>query len=189
MTKTTRQMTFCVLLILGAGNVETIHAGDWSEPAEVRHELKRCVAYRARLNGRFLVVEAALEPGWHTFAMDNQQRAQEKLAGRKPLGMDRPTEIQLAEGLELAGPWYQTPPVDFSKPELRWFSWGFEGQARFVAKVRRLGEEPARIAIRGQACAESTCKEIDVTLSLSLAGAQSKTARADIDLKPLVQVR
>ena len=83
------------------------------------------------------MVRAAIEPGWHTFAMDNKQRAEEKLAGRKSLGIDHPTEITLTGGLEMAGPWYQTPPKDFSKPELRWFSWGFERQALFAAKIRR----------------------------------------------------
>ena len=67
--------------------------------------------------------------------MDNKLRAQEKLAGKRSLGIDSPTEIVFAEGLELNGPWYQSVPRDFSKPELRWYSWGFEGQALFVAKV------------------------------------------------------
>ena len=58
-----------------------VHAGDWSEAVEVRHDTERCVSYRARLNGEFLVVQATHEAGWHTNAMDNQKRAEEKLAG------------------------------------------------------------------------------------------------------------
>jgi hypothetical protein len=121
--------------------------------------------------------------------MDNKQRALEKLADRKSLGIDRPTEIVLTEGLELAGPWHQSPPKDFSKPELRWFSWGFEGQALFVAKVRRSGAGPAGIAVRGQACTETTCKNIETEISMPLADLHADTVPSDIDPKTLVQVR
>ena len=48
-------------------------------------------------------------------------------------------------GLETAGPWYQSPPKDFSKPELRWFSWGFERQALFAATVHRSASGTVRI--------------------------------------------
>ena len=58
--------------------------------------------------------------------MDNRIRAEEKLAGKKSLGIDHPTEIKVSGGLEVEGPWHQTNPKDFSRPELRWFSWGFE---------------------------------------------------------------
>ena len=102
--------------------------------------------------------------------MDNKLRAQEKLAGKRSLGIDSPTEIVFAEGLELDGPWYQSVPKDLSKPELRWYSWGFEGQALFVAKVRRVGAGLASIAVRGQACSDTTCKNIDLTISVPLGG-------------------
>ena len=177
MTKLT--FLFCV--------VTSALAGDWSGAVEVQHDARRCVAYRARLSGQFLVVEATLEPGWHTFAMDNKQRAEEKLAGRKSLSSDQPTAIRLSDGLELASPWYQTPPADFSKPELRIFTWGFERQAVFVAKVRRTGTGAARLAIRGQACTDVTCKNIDVTVLVPLA--RKGSDRTEIDLKKLAPVR
>jgi hypothetical protein len=177
------------LIGLGLARAVTTRAGEWTEPVEVRQELKRCVAYRARLGGEFLVIEATHEAGWHTYAMDNKQRAQEKLAGRRSLGIDRPTEIGLIEGLETSGPWYQTPPKDFSKPELRWFSWGFEGQALFVTKVRRSGAGPARISVRGQACTEAACKDIDLTILVPLTGPNPEATPRGIDLKSLVQVR
>ncbi len=164
-------------------------AGGWTDAVEVRHDLERCVSYRARLSGEYLVVEATHEAGWHTNAMDNQRRAKEKLAGREPLGIDSPTEIRVSEGLEVTGPWYQTPPKDASKPELQWFTWVFEQRAIFVAKVRRSGSGPARIAVRGQACTETTCKKIDVTISLALAASRSGAGRSDIDFKTLVPVR
>ena len=163
-----------------------IRGGDWTSPVEVRHDVQKCVSYRARLTGDFLVVQATHEAGWHTYAMDNKLRAQEKLAGKRSLGIDSPTEIVFAEGLELDGPRYQSVPKDLSKPELRWYSWGFEGQALFVAKVRRVGSGPASLAVRGQACSDAICKNIDLTISIPLGGTAGKS---DIDFKSLVQVR
>src|SRR5262245_44498125 len=83
-------------------------AGDWSAPVDVLHELKPCITYRAKIDGDILVIEAALQSGWHTFAIDNEQRAAEKRAGKPSLGIDQPTQIKLANGLELAGSWYQS---------------------------------------------------------------------------------
>jgi hypothetical protein len=118
--------------------------------------------------------------------MDNKLRAQEKLAGKRSLGIDGPTEIAIGQGLDLAGPWYQSVPKDFSKPELRWYSWGFDGQALFVAKVRRAGTGQASVTIRGQACSDAVCKNIDLTISIPHSG---HTDKLDIDLKTLIQVR
>jgi hypothetical protein len=186
MTRFINQTALLATFFLSSASFEVIRAGDWTSPVEVRHDVKKCVSYRARLSGDFLVVQATHEPGWHTFAMDNKLRAQEKLAGKRSLGIDTPTEIVFAEGLELHGPWYQSVPKDFSKPELRWYSWGFEGQALLVAKVRGVGEGPASLAIRGQACSDALCKNIDVTISIPLEGSAAKPA---IDFKSLVQVR
>ena len=58
-------------------------AADWTEPLDIRYDTKKCVSYRARLNGDFLVIQATHEPGWHTIAMDNTRRAAEKLAGNR----------------------------------------------------------------------------------------------------------
>jgi len=137
-------------------------------PVEVRHDGTLCLSYRAELDGQYLVIRANVEPGWHTFAMDNKLRADEKLAGKRALSNDLPTSFTLSGGLEAIAPWYQSPPKDFSKPELRWFSWGFDQPATFVTKVRKSGAGPAQIAVRGQACTDAICKNIDVTLSLQL---------------------
>lgn len=162
-------------------------AAEWTAPVHVLHEFKPCVTYRAKLDGEYLVVQATIQPGWHSFAIDNERRAAEKLAGKPSLGIDQPTILKVHNGLEVAGPWYQTPPRDFSKPELRWYSWGFEQQATFAAKIRRTGAGPAQIDIRGQACTDKTCKNIDVSLSMPLsAPAEAATA---VDLKTLVQTR
>jgi hypothetical protein len=176
-----------VMLVLGIAHAHAARPGDWSNAVEVRHEENLCVSYQARLDGPYLVVRATVEPGWHTFAMDNKQRAEEKLAGKRSLGIDHPTEILLSGGLEAVGAWYQSPPKDFSRPELRWFSWGFEGQAVFLTRIRRSGGGPARISIRGQACTETTCKNIDVAMSFPVAN--SETNQSEVNLKNLVQVR
>jgi hypothetical protein len=156
-----------------------------SEPVAVLHEFKPCVTYRASLSGEYLVIRATLEPGWHTFAMDNVRRAEEKLAGKQSLGIDQPTEIAVSGALEIARPWYQSPPKDFSKPELRWYSWGFENQAVFAAKFRRKAPGPAQIALHGQACTDTTCKNVEVTIALPSA----VKPLAPLDVKTLVPVR
>ncbi|MEO8128750.1 MAG: hypothetical protein ABI822_16730 [Bryobacteraceae bacterium] len=162
-------------------------AAEWTAPVHVLHEFKPCVTYRAKLDGEYLVIQATIQPGWHSFAMDNERRADEKRAGKPSLGIDQPTVFKVQNGLELAGPWYQTPPRDFSKPEIRWYSWGFEQEATFVAKVRRAGAGPATIGIRGQACTDKTCKNIDVSLPVPLTGPVEATTT--VDLKALVQTR
>ena len=121
--------------------------------------------YRARAAGGYLTVEAVHDEGWHTYALDNRVRALDKLAGRQSTGIDRPTELKIT-GLELDGGWRQTAPKDASKPELLWFTWVFSGRAAFVAKVKGPASGPVRLAIRGQACTESTCKEINVSLDV-----------------------
>jgi hypothetical protein len=160
-------------------------ASDGSVAVEVRQDETLSLTYRARLEGEYLVVRAAVEPTWHTFAMDNQKRADEKLAGKPSLGIDRPTSIAVTGGLAVAGPWLQSEPKDFSKPELRWFSWGFEKQAVFAAKVKRGAGAAGKIAIKGQACTETVCKNIDVSMSLPA----GKPAATSFSTAGLVQVR
>ena len=164
----------------------SLFAGDWSAPVEVRHDETLCLTYRARLDGPYLVVEAKIESPWHTFSMDNTKRAEEKLAGKKAISMDRPTEIVLSGGLAADGGWLQTPPKDFSKPQLRWFSWGFEDHATFAVKVKRLGAGPAKLAIKGQACTDSICRNIDTSLTVT---ASKPGASAELDLGGLTPVR
>src|SRR5581483_1548588 len=163
-------------------------AGEWTQPVAVTHDMRPCISYRAKLDGDFLVIQATPEAGWHTFAMDNKQRAEEKLAGKPALAVDAPTQIKLTQGLEAVGPWYQSSPKDFSKPELQFFSWGFTGPALFAAKVRRSGAGPAQISIDGQACTETICKKVDVVISLPLTETKAGSP-AGVDLKNLVRVR
>ena len=163
-------------------------AGAWTNPVQLTYDDKPCISYRARLNGDYLEVQAAVEPGWHTFVMDNKRRQQEKLAGKPSLGIERQTEIVVAKGLALSGPWFQSQPKDFSKPEIRWFTWGFEQQALFVANAKRAGAGPAQVTVRGQACSADICKNIDIALTIPL-NTKKPADSAPVDLKAMVQVR
>ena len=167
----------------------TAQGAEWTAPVEVQHEYKTCISYRAKYTGGVLVVEAAIAPGWHTFAMDNQQRQQEALAGKPSLGIELPTQVTLASGLTAQGPWFQTGPKDFSKPEIRWYSWGFERQAVFAVKARPAASGPARVGIRAQACTESVCKNVDVSLEVPHADAKAVSGAPDVDLSALTRVR
>jgi hypothetical protein len=184
-----RSVALLGLAVLAVSAGSGAKAVEWSDAVEVRHGDALCVAYRARTDGGFLVVRATLGPGWHTFAMDNKQRAEEKLAGKAPLSVDRATEITPVAGLQTVGPWYQSSPKDFSHPELRWFSWGFDREAMFAVKIRPAGAGGARLKLRGQACTETICKNIDVTIGLPLADAGTNASVSGLDLKSLVQVR
>ena len=161
-------------------------AASWSAPVPVRQGSTDCVSYRAKLSGEWLVVEVTHEPGWHTYAMDNERRAQEKLAGKKSLGLEQPTTIRVLGGLQLAGPWYQSKPEDYSKPDLRWFTWGFEGTALFAARVSVSDNGTPRIAVQGQTCNEASCHLVDIEIPLPRDGAE---APVEIDIKKLVRVR
>ncbi len=154
--------------------------GDWSKPVEVYHDERLAVTYRARLDGGLLLVDAKIEPGWHTFCMDNKRRQAERLAGKASLGIEKPTEIKLS-GLTLAGPWLQTAPKDFSKPEIQWFTFGFENQAQFAAKVT--GDKGA-VTLRAQACSESICKNIDVTMDVSGSKEAAAAPAGLVEVKP-----
>jgi hypothetical protein len=117
------------------------------------------VTYRARIEGEWLVVEATHEPGWHTYAMDNLVRAREKTGKAKP-ETELPTVITTREGLTIAGPWRQSPPVDLSTPDIRWYTWGFEGRSYFAARIGEVSL-PASVKIDAQACTKSLCAWVD----------------------------
>ncbi|MBL8178789.1 MAG: hypothetical protein JNK48_29210 [Bryobacterales bacterium] len=146
-----------------------LSAGEWSTPSEVFHDDKRCVSYRARWNGEYVIVEVSVDPGWHTFAMDNKARHEAMLKGKPSLGVEKDTTIAVSGGLAVEGKWLQTNPQDFSKPELRWFTYGFEGKAYFAAKAQKTGAGPAQVHLKAQACAKEICKNIDVTMPVTLA--------------------
>jgi hypothetical protein len=174
-------------LLLVSALALSVNAADWSQPAEVRHDDKVVLTYRAKLEGDYLIVRAALEPGWHTFVMDNKQREQEKLAGKPSLGIEKSTEIKAVKGVTIARPWLQAPPKDLSQPEIRHFTWGYEREATFAAKAKRNGAGPAEVQVEAQACAADICKNIDVTLSVPAGTA--KAAANDVNIKTMVPVK
>ncbi|MFN9893957.1 MAG: hypothetical protein ACK58M_12060 [Acidobacteriota bacterium] len=153
----------------------------WGAPVQVMVDDEVCATYDARLAGDQLVVRVRLGKGWHTFAMDNAVRAVEALKGKKALSADMPTKVTVGEGLTVTGPWKQTAPQDFSKPELRIFTWGLEGEAVFAAPVKREGTV-GKVGVKGQACTPSICKNIDVKVDVGLDA-------APFDASPLVAVR
>ena len=161
-------------------------AGEWSAPVDVQHNDRVILSYRAKWDGDHLIVRAAIEPGWHTFVMDNEQRLQEKLAGKPSLGIEKSTAIT-ATGLAVSGGWLQSQPKDFSKPELRWYTWGFEKEAIFASKARKTGSGPAVVELKAQACAADICKNIDVEMNVPLVA--DKTPGSDLDAKTLIRVR
>lgn len=155
-------------------------AADWSQPAEVRHEDALVIGYTARVDGPYLVVRANIAQGWHTFALDNVQRVQEKLAGKPALSMDRSTEIAMA-GAPIEGPWLQTPPKNFSRPELRMFSFGYDREVIFAVKLRPASLKTIALRIRGQACTETVCKNIDVPLTVLVPSKRGKPVGIRLD--------
>jgi len=173
----TRFLALTVLTVLPA-------VADWSEPVEVRMGDELCVVYQSKLAGDALVVRVTPAKGWHTFTMDNERRAKEALNGKMVLGVDGPTVVSLGEGLKTTGDWLQSEPDDFSKPELRWYSWGYEDPALFAVRVERSGSGAALIGVRGQACDATRCKNIDVEWLQSLGGGAT-----DADLSGLIPVR
>ena len=142
-------------------------AQDWSPAVEVIHDETICLKYQARIDGDLLLVRAQIAPGWHTFAMDNKIRATERLAGKRSLGQDKPTSIAVSGSVTPTGNWYQNEAKDFSKPEQNWFSWGFENEVVFAVKLAGAGGGEAVLVMKGQTCSESTCKNIDATLTLA----------------------
>lgn len=160
-------------------------AGGWSEPEIILHDDEPAVIYRARWTGSHVVVEVKLAQGFHTFAMDNKRRVEEKLAGQAALATDLPTSIRLSGALVAEGPWMQPEPKDFSKPELRLYAYGFEEGAVFAVKAKRVAGAEAKVHVRAQACTDKVCKNVNLELEVPLEGA----GEGDVDLKDLIQVR
>lgn len=185
-------LLFFPFLLLSAAAAAGGGDGEWSKPAVVTHDDQPAITYRARVAGdRHLIVDVKIEEGWHTFTMDNDRRAAEKLAGKKALSGDKPTTIAVSGGLEVSGPWLQSEPKDFSNAEIRLYSWGFEKHATFAAPVKAAAAG-GELRIRGQACTEAVCKNIDVTLAVPAPkqnGSGAGPAQAAVELKQLIAVK
>jgi hypothetical protein len=132
----------------------------WTEPVIADYRDDAVVTYRARLAGDYLIVEATHADGWHTYAMDNVERARAK-TGKETPETELPTRIRVEGGLAVEGGWRQTPPKDLSQESIKWYTWGFESTSHFVVKVTRVSGEPAVVIVDGQACNESRCRMVD----------------------------
>jgi DsbC/DsbD-like thiol-disulfide interchange protein len=67
------------------------------------------------------------------------------------------------------------------------FSFGYDRDAVFAAKLRRAGAGSAKLRIRGQACTETVCKNIDVPLTVALPAKPGTFA--EVKLHELVEAR
>ena len=137
----------------------------WSTPVVVGRELENCVSYRARIQGEYLVVEASHGSGWHTYALDNEIRAEEMLAGQESLGVELPTSFEV-RGAKVVGPWLQTEPEDLSEVDIQWYTFGFSDTATFAAKIQDVGTTPIVIGVRGQVCNADICRDIEIDVRL-----------------------
>jgi DsbC/DsbD-like thiol-disulfide interchange protein len=158
----------------------------WTRTVAATRRTLKVASYRAQLAGDVLLIEVTHEPGWHTYALDNLERAK-KRAGEPPLGIEKSTRIEVSGGLNVAGKWRQSLPKDLSQPEIKWFTWGFEGTALFAVKVQRSGEaKEALITINGQACKATTCAMID-DLEIRLSLDSGNLGKTPFDLASLVE--
>ena len=67
------------------------------------------------------------------------------------------------------------------------FSFGYDRDVIFAAKVRPAGAGSAKLRIRGQACTETICKNIDVPLTVAVPAKPG--ASPEVKLQELVQAR
>ncbi len=174
-------------LLIGLASAITASAADWTDAKEVRMRRDHVMSYRAMLVGDTVIVEATHEAGWHSYAMDNVQRAREASGKEKP-ECELPTRIEVSGALEVVGPWRQSEPADLSNTDIKWYTYGFDGVAYFAAQVKRSGEGEATILIHAQACNASKCSMVDgleLTLTVSSDEAESDPP---IDLDALVEV-
>jgi len=184
----------CVLLlIVGCSSRTPLPVAEWSEPVEVFHRDLVVVAYRAKLDGATLVVEATHAPTWHTYALDNVERAREA-SGRDRPDTELPTRIEVSGGLRVVGNWRQSDPTDLSQAAIHWYTWGFEGVTQFAARVERVEGAEATVIINGQACDAAACSMVDgvaVPLPGALPSQEQLAEYADesaTDLSRLVEV-
>lgn len=171
-------------------------AGDWSSVEEVRYRDEAVASFRGRVDAGYLVLEVELAPGWHFFALDNVERARRR-SGKQEPETELPTRIEVQGALELIGPWHQSPPVDLSQPELRWYTWGFEGSATLCSKVARPSSgapsasadgESAFVVVNGQACTAELCARIDDLVLAVPLDDDSFLGEPTVDLAALVAV-
>lgn len=80
-----------------------------------------------------------------------------KLKSDKQVDQELPTVINVLDGLPIVGNWRQSPPIDFSNPEIHWHTWGFKGISYFALKLAIIPQNAVSISISGQYCDGKTC--------------------------------
>jgi len=182
--RTMRVFAVCVLPFM----LNLSATAEWSESATVDYRDEVVVSYRAQLAGEYLIVEAVHAEGWHTYSMDNVERARERTGKERP-ETELPTRISVEGSLKVTGAWRQSPPKDLSQAEIHWYTWGFEERAIFAVNVVRSGSGSATITIDGQACNASRCRMVDrITIDISSTGS-AESASVEQLLADLVEVR
>lgn len=163
-------------------------AGPWTDGIAVGRRDKIVVTYRARLQGDWLIVEAAHAPGWHTYAIDNVRRAAEASGKDKP-ETELPTRFDVGGGLRTVGNWLQEKPKNLTNRSIRWFTWGFEGVARFAIRVERREGASATVIVNGQACDAKACVIVeDVSIKIALRRDNERAAEdPPLDLSTLIE--
>ena len=162
-------------------------AADWSDEATVYYRDEPVVVFRATFEEGQLIVQAAHSKGWHTYALDNVERARERSGMAEP-ETEMPMRFDGGGALRIVGPWLQSPPLDLSTPELRWYTWGFERTALFAAGVKWVGGSHAVLTINGQACTAEICARIDdLVIELPLTPADLGRMPT-LDLSGLIEV-
>ncbi|MDE2659010.1 MAG: hypothetical protein OXI45_02240 [Acidobacteriota bacterium] len=153
--------TNALAVLILAGIAATAAAQETGEPArqEVWWGENLAVSYAARIEADWLIVDVWHEPGWHTYAMDNVQRAREVTGKARP-ATELPTVITPSSEIELAASWRQTAPTELSKPELRWYTWGFADRSFFAARVLRV-DPGGWVQVDAQACTDRLCAMVD----------------------------
>lgn len=174
------KMKALILLLALLGSAVAQPAENWTAPVEARKGKLKVATYQARLVGDVLLIRVTHEPGWHTYALDNLERAKKK-AGEPPLGIEKNTQLAVSGGLQVVSKWRQSPPKDLSQPDINWLTWGFEGTTFFAVNVERTSETEAVITINGQGCKATTCVMIDeLEIKLQIQATPGEAAKIDL---------
>jgi len=180
-----KRFAFGMILALGTLPVS---AEGWTAREEVLRGTERVAAYRARIAGDILLVEATHGEQWHTYAMDNPERAV-AAGGNLDLGLELPTRIEVSGGAQVVGRWRQSRPLDLSDPEIGWYTWGFADTAYFAVRLDRVPDKAITVTINAQACSDSACRMIDRVILVVDAGGSQPDGVLPIDFEELVPVK
>lgn len=154
-------MAFLIVTVFALLDIAPALAQEWSDPISIyRRREGTVLSYRAKFDSGYLIVEAKHGEGWHTYTMDNVQRAQKKSGKEKP-ETELPTVITIDDGITTAGPWHQSIPKNLTMKEINWYTWGFENTAYFAIKAEKIAGSTATITISAQACNATSCSMVD----------------------------